>query len=81
MSAIITVAKAEPVGEKLVEGVELHITGELNSRFQLTLNEIGARYLSEALMIMTALKQLPQGTRHELLIQMLRNTENMYVGR
>lgn len=75
--------KADPITNKEpVEDVEIHIKKNLDdSREWKSMKEINEFYKNEALDLFDAMrKHLPQGTRHQLLILLLKDTENFYAG-
>jgi len=78
------VCKAEPIGGNIIEDVELHIKGKLPSmetKQLKSLKDVEEIYKTEALNVFDVLsKHLPQGTRHQLLILMLKDAQNLYRG-
>lgn len=73
------IRKAEPMmRSEPVESVTIVIDAKLPDFDSLALAQ--ERYDVEASMIMDALRALPQGTRHALLIKMLEAHPNLYRG-
>lgn len=78
----ITLCKASPITRnEPVEDVEIHIKDELPDYRDKASREIEKFYRQEALNLSDVLnKHLPQGTRHQLLILLLQDVENLYRG-
>lgn len=83
MKNIMTLYKADPItDDKPVEDVEIHIFRILphGEEFR-SLREVKEFYHVDALNLFHVLKNhLPQGTRHQLMILLLQDTENLYRG-
>jgi hypothetical protein len=82
---IQNICKADPIGEnEEVPNCEIHITKSLPKLKLIgehVLHDVQAVYELEAKRLMTVLKKcLPQGTRHQLLIELLKDNVNLYRG-
>lgn len=75
----INVARAQRIGDREVTSINLVIGEEIPP--QDSLEEATQFYKSEAKSIMHALASLPQGTKYELLCQMLESAPVMYRGK
>jgi len=67
----ITVCKAKPVGDEVIESVILRLDGAMQPFGVASYDDYARFYEAEASKIMEALVNLPGGTRHQLLIKML----------
>lgn len=79
----ITVCKADPiVRAEPVEDVRLNIVEgvRLLTESLPDLEAVERFYMLQADMIMTAIKALPGGTRHQLLIMMLQEHQHLFIG-
>lgn len=76
----IHISKATPiVDSELVNDAEIHIKKTIPEFIDL--KQAGEYYKNDALDIFEILKtHLPQGTRHQLLICLLKDAENLYHG-
>lgn len=77
----IQVCKADPITDnEPVEDAQINITGKL-PEYE-SLKDAEEFYKIQSMKIMDILeKHLPQGTRHQLMIRMLKSTQNLYRGR
>lgn len=77
-----TVCRAEPITEnEPVETAVLIISNQLPTK-GMKLKEVEIYFKQEAEIIVDALcNHLPQGTRHQVLIELLKRTINLYHGK
>lgn len=77
-----TVHKASPIGEEAIEDGHISISLSLPDSPGMSLEEAEEIYKNDADKILKVLKNhLPQGTRHQLLIKLLKSSLNLYAGR
>jgi hypothetical protein len=79
----VTLCKAAPIiKDEPIEDVEIRIIDELPSLYRnKTSKEVEEFYQREASKLFDILSNsLPGGTRHQLLILLLKDTENLYRG-
>ena len=73
------VAKADPISDVEVSDCTIRINQKLPSIYTYNF-DLSTRYKKDAKAICKALKNLPQGTKHQLLILLLKEKEELYRG-
>lgn len=81
----ILVCKADPIGEDEVEGAILHVTDKLpDFQYQSGKDVLAMAmeyYQFQAKRVIEALDCLPQGVRYQVMIEILKESPNLYRGR